>query len=121
MIWNEVESQLFEKLALESIKGEGKYVYDKLNTWKDCIKTNFHGQEVPYVIYCQATAILRIDSVYKQGKNHHPQVYVEECKYITIEKQQHVMLSDDNDDDDDRFLKYKSIHEDFVTWFGVTK
>ena len=26
-IWNEVESQLFEKLATELIKGEGKYVH----------------------------------------------------------------------------------------------
>ena len=26
-IWNEVESQLFEKLATEPIKGEGKYVH----------------------------------------------------------------------------------------------
>ena len=29
-IWNEVESQLFEKLATGLIKGEGKYVHDKL-------------------------------------------------------------------------------------------
>ena len=29
-IWNEVESQLFEKLATESIKGDGKYVFGKL-------------------------------------------------------------------------------------------
>ena len=28
--WNEVESQLFEKLATESIKGDGKYVFGKL-------------------------------------------------------------------------------------------
>ena len=95
-IWNEVESQLFEKLATESIKGEGKYVYGKLKTWKDCIRTNFHGQEVLYDIYCRITAVLKIDSVYKQGKNHHPQVHVEECKYTTIEKQQNSILSDDD-------------------------
>ena len=29
-IWNEVESQLFEKLATGPIKGEGKYVHGKL-------------------------------------------------------------------------------------------
>ena len=96
-IWNEVESQLFEKLATKSIKGEGKYVYGKLKTWKDCIRTNFHGQQVLYDIYCRMAAVLKIDSVYKQSKNHHPQVYVEECKYTTIEKQQHTILSDDED------------------------
>ena len=47
-------------------------MYGKLKTWKDCIKTNFHGQEVPYDVYCNTTAVLKIDTVYRQGKNHHP-------------------------------------------------
>ena len=34
-IWNEVESQLFEKMATEPIKREGRYVYGKLKTWKE--------------------------------------------------------------------------------------
>ena len=38
-IWNEVGSQLFEKLATEPIKG--KYVRGKLKKWKKDIKTNF--------------------------------------------------------------------------------
>ena len=97
-IWDEVESQLFEKLATEPIKGEGKCIYGKFKTWKERIKTKFHGQEVPYDMYCNATAVLKIDSVYKQGKNYHPQVYVEECKYTDEEKQQCNMLSDDDDD-----------------------
>ena len=70
-IWNEVESQLFEKLATEPIKG--KYIRGKLKTWKESIKTNFHGCIVPYDMYCNATAVLKIDSVYKRGKNYHPQ------------------------------------------------
>ena len=48
-------------------------------------------------MYCNATAVLKIDSVYKQGKNYHPQVYVEECKYTDAENQQCSMLSDDDD------------------------
>ena len=56
-IWNEVGSQLFEKLAREPIKGEGKYVHSKFKTWKECIKTNFQGQDVPYNMYCNATAV----------------------------------------------------------------
>ena len=46
--------------------------------WKERIKTNFHGQDVPYDIYCNVTVVLKIDSVYKQSKNYHPQVYLEE-------------------------------------------
>ena len=40
-IWNEVESQLVEKLATEPIKGEGKYVHGKFETWKERIKQIF--------------------------------------------------------------------------------
>ena len=94
-IWNEVESQLFEKLATEPIKGNN--VRGKLKTWKKDIKTNFHGQMVAYDVYCNATAVLKIDSVYKQGKNYHPQTYIEECIYTDVEKQKCNMLSDDDD------------------------
>ena len=66
-IWNEVELQVFEKLTAEPIKG--KYVHSKLKMLKERIKTNFHGKDVPYDIYCNATAVLKMDSVYKQGKN----------------------------------------------------
>ena len=86
-VWNEVELQLFEKLATEPIKGEGKYMDGKLKTWKERTKTNFHGQDVPYNMYCCATAVSKIDSVYKQCKNYHSQVYVEEYKYTDAESQ----------------------------------
>ena len=105
MIWNEIESRLFEKLTMEPIKG--KYVNGKLKMWKEHIKTNFHGQDVPYDIYCNATGVLKVNSVYKQGKNYHPQVYVEEGKYTGTENRQCNLLSndDDHDDDDDGFFE----------------
>ena len=56
-----------------------------------------HGQDVPYDMYCNATAVLKIDSAYKQGKNYHPQVYVEESKYTDAENWQCNMLSDYDD------------------------
>ena len=61
------------------------------------IRTGFHGEAVHYNIHCYATAVLKIDSVYKQGKNYHPQVHVEECKCTDAENQQCSMLSDDDD------------------------
>ena len=85
-------------MATEPIKREGRNVYGELKTWKERIKTNFHGQDVSYNIYCNAAAVLKTDSVYKQGKNYHPQAYVKECKYTDAEKQQCNMLSDDDDD-----------------------
>ena len=59
---------------------------DQLKTWKEHIKINFHSQDVPYDMYCNATVVLKIDSVYKQGKNLHPQVYIQQCKYTDAEK-----------------------------------
>ena len=96
-IWNEVDSQLFGKMVTEPIKKEGRYVKAKLKTCKECIKTYFHGQDVPYNMHFNATAVLKIDSVYKQDKNYHPQVYVEECKDNNAENQLFSMLSDDDD------------------------
>ena len=54
-------------------------------------------------MYCNAMAVLQIDSVYKQGKSYHPQVYVEECKYADSKNRKCNLLSDDDED----FLKYK--------------
>ena len=79
-----------------AIKGEERYVHGKFKTGKERIKTNFHRQDLPQHVYCNATAVLKIDSIYKQGKNYHPQVYVEECKYTDAENQQCNMLSDDD-------------------------
>ena len=73
-------------------KKRRKYVNGKLKTWKKRIRTDFHGQDVPYNIHCNSTAVLKIESVYKQGKNYHPQIYVEECKYPDAENQQCSML-----------------------------
>ena len=103
-IWNEVGQHLLEKLRTEPVKGE--YVHGKLKTWKEQIKISFHVQDVPYDTYYNATAELKIGSVYKQGKNCHPQIYVEECKYTDAKNRQCNMLSDD-DDDDDGFLRCK--------------
>ena len=61
------------------------------------IKTNFQGRIVPCETYCNTTAVLKIDSAYKQGKSYHPQTYIEECKYNDVEKQRRSMLSDDDD------------------------
>ena len=67
------------------------------------IKTNFHGCIVPYDMYCTRTAILTINSVYKQGKNYHPQTYIEECIYTDVENQKGSLLLSDDDDDDGFF------------------
>lgn len=73
-------------------------MHGKLKTRTECIKANSHGQDVPYNIYCNAAAVLKIDSVQKQSKKYDLQVHVEECKYTDAEIQQCSMSSDPNDD-----------------------
>ena len=48
-------------------------------------------------MYCNAMAVLKIDSVYKQDINYHLQVFVEGCKYTDSEKKQCNILNDDDD------------------------
>ena len=62
------------------------------------IKTNFHSDDVPYNMYSNAIAVSKIDSVKKQSKNYHPQVYIEECKYTDAESQNFSMLKDSDDE-----------------------
>ena len=46
-------------------------------------------------MYCNATAVLKIHSVYKELKNYHTQVYVKEFKYTDAGDWQCNTLSDD--------------------------
>ena len=79
-IWSAVEAQLFQCLKIEVVS-KGKYINPKLNIYGDKIAVQYNGKEVPYDKHCKSTAILRIASVYNQGVNYWPQVYLDECKY----------------------------------------
>ena len=74
-----------------------RYVNVKLKTWKEKITSNFHDKSVPHEERCEA--ILKIDSVYSQGKNFHPQAYLEECKYLENHTQTCTLLSDSEYDE----------------------
>ena len=69
-------------------------------------------------MYCNATAVLKIHSVYKKGKNYDPQEYVEECEFTVAENQHCSILSDDDDGFFEVLTGGKKI---FVTCLGITK
>ena len=98
LLWTKMEEKMkttFSKLPLSS----SGYVNAKLKTrHKNQITTNFHQKQVPLDKACNATAILKLSSVYKQGNNYYPQVFVEECKYKN--KSPHYLLSPDASDQD---------------------
>ena len=100
-IWEAVEAQLFQSLTTEVVS-KGKYINLKLNMFGDKIAVKYHdGKEVPYDKHCEATGLLRIASVYNQGINYWPQVYLDECKYEEVENHGVLLLSDDDDDEYD--------------------
>ena len=96
-VWDRAEQQIFQRLTKDPLNKD-RYVNGKLKTWKEKITTNFHGKSVPHEGRCEATAILKIDSVYSQGKNFYPQAYLEECKYIENDTQTCTLLSDSEDE-----------------------
>ena len=53
-------------------------MHRKLKTWKERLRQIFILKR-----FCTT----KVPSVYKEDKNYHPQVYVEECKYTDTESQ----------------------------------
>ena len=97
LVRDRAEQQIFQHLTKDPVNKD-RYVNGKLKTWKEKITTNFHGKSVPHEERCEATAILKIESVYNQGKNSYPQFYLEECRYIENSTQTCTLLSDSEDE-----------------------
>ena len=102
-IWGGVEAQLFQSLTTEVVS-KGKYINPKLNMYGDKIAVKYHdGKDVPYDKHCEATGVLRLASVYNQGVNYWPQVYIDECKYKDVENHGVLLLSNDEEEYDTVF------------------
>ena len=63
-----------------------KYIKTKIKTYKDSITTNFYNKKgsknipeenIPH----KCLSIIILDSVLYTYEKHHPQIYLEECKY----------------------------------------
>ena len=98
-IWRKVEEQIFNTLTKNPVNKD-RFVNAKLKMWDNNITTDFHGACIPQNTRCEATAILQINSVYKQGTNYYPQVYVQECKYKEIPQKYHQALLSDSEDEE---------------------
>ena len=91
-MWDRAEQQIFQRLIKDPVNKD-RYVNGKLKTRKEKITTNFHGKSVPHEQRCEATAILKIESVDNQGKKFYPQAYLEENSTQTC-----ILLSDSEDE-----------------------
>ena len=98
-IWRRVCKffDLSGSLTGEPLSNE-KYINPKLITWDDEIRTRFRGNYPGFIEKigaCYATGVLKIGSVYRQGSNHHLQVFLKECKYRRRDIGFESLLSDD--------------------------
>ena len=48
--------------------------------YRDKVAVNYDGKEVRYDKRCEATGVLRIASVYNEGCNYWPHVYIGKCE-----------------------------------------
>ena len=98
LVWDRAEQQIFQHLTKDPVNKD-RYVNGKLKTWKEKIATSFHGKSVPHEEHCEASGILKIESVYNQGKNFYPQAYIEECNYIQNNSQTCTLFLSDSEDE----------------------
>ena len=96
-IWDAVEDQVFQSFTKAPVNKD-RYINPKIKEYDGKITTKFHGRDVPYKC-CEATGILRLASVYKQGNNCYPQTYLDECKYHDVKQHHGVLLLSDDDED----------------------
>ena len=98
-VWETVEELLEQKLTGHPLRNG--WLNAKLITWDGQIRTGFQGTRPnPEDIgFCNATGILKIGSVYRQGSNCHLQVFLKECRYKERDVIFKSLLSDDDDDE----------------------
>ena len=64
-----------------------KYIKTKIKAYKDSITTNFYNkngsERIPEEkVPCKCLSIIILDSVIYTYEKYHPQIFLEECKYV---------------------------------------
>ena len=106
-IWKTIEELLGQKLIGNPLCDF--WLNAKLITWDGQIRTGFQGTcpNPEDIGFCNATGILKIGSVYRQGSNCHLQVYLKECRYRERDVIFKSLLSSDDESDDSG---YDTVH-----------
>ena len=78
-IWEKIKNSLKKEFDSKPVYNE-KYLKAKTKSYNGKINTNFHDNKIPKEgnqLIC--LSVILIDSVFRTGKNHYPQVFLE-CK-----------------------------------------
>ena len=106
-IWEKIRSCTKKEFDSEPVYNE-TYLKSIIKSYNVKINTNFHNNKVPKEgSQFACLVVILIDFVFRTGKKYHPQVFLEEYKYVVKEKKMPVYINDDTDissDDSERFL-----------------
>ena len=85
-IWEKIKKLMGTDFESKAIYND-KYINTKIKTYKDSITTNFYDKtgfkEVPEEkVPHKCLSIIILDSVLYAYEKYHPQIFLEECKYM---------------------------------------
>ena len=105
-IWEKVKSNLTKEFESEPVYNQ-KHLKAKIKSYNGKngkISTNFYNNKTPKESYqCICLPVILIHSVFRTDKNCYPEVFLEECRYITKEKKipkyiiDNIAISSDSD------------------------
>ena len=106
-IWKTIKGLLGIEFDSEAVYGDtDSYIKTKVKMYNNEANTNFQGKEIPKrdASY-KCLSLIMLDSIVKVGKKYHPQVLLEEYKYIKRKNKMFNYINDDlemaSSDEDD--------------------
>ena len=84
-IWKNVSNIIPKVFDRNPVYNE-KYIKTKIKSYNGKINTTFYNKTPKEGCEYICLTVIFVDLVYRKDKNYYPQVYLEECKYVTKEK-----------------------------------
>ena len=83
-----------------------KYIKTKIKIYHDKVYKNFQNNKIPKDNeYCPCFLVILLDSIFvNSNKEHHPQIFLEECKYAIKDRKIINTINEDlklNESDDE--------------------
>ena len=88
-IWKNV-SNIIPKIFDRNPVYNEKYIKTKIKSYNGKINTTFYNKTPKEGCEYICLTVIFVDLVYRKDKNYYPQVYLEECKYVTKEKRKSI-------------------------------
>ena len=106
-IWNKIKRLIKKKINSKPVYND-KYIKSKIKIYNDSEYTNFQHNKIPKDNeYCACLSVILLDSIFVNlNKEHYPQIFLEECKYVIKDEKilntinENLKLSESDDESD---------------------